>query len=946
MKEMKYIIGIIVITLLSACSEEEWLKNNNQDEIIVEAGFANTRTTFVEDDGTTHVSWERGDEIGLFTDEQLNLRYAAQDEGNTTKFSSLSEKIAATEGDKVYAYYPYNIDNNGLKVQLPDIVVQNFQNYDFIYAIGTLTKNKVTLQFNHILAFLKITLPLELIPDRDERSGLTVLSSNEIGFSGGEAYFDLEKEEIVCDEKRNEIWYSIPTDDKLKDKQKITCYIAILPQEEDSEISILFSKDGSTKNSDRLLTKKVPTGGFKAGNVYTLYINENESEVIEQKERDALIALYNATNGDNWVNNENWCSDKPLDEWYGVYTNINGVYQLSLTANQLNGIIPEEIINLESLRELYIDENQINKLPENIGKLTNLEHLIISNNQISQLPQSIEDLVNLRMLLAQHVGLNGTLPNFSKLTSLEEIALDYNALSGEIPESIGRVQKLKHLSLSNNNLSGYIPKEIENLSMLNWLSLGNNNLNGEIPSSIEDLSNLTCLSLEKNHLSGEIPKDISKLQQLKLLYLNDNNLSGEIPNNLKHLKQLEVFSIGNNNIGGSIPADFAELPLLTSLNLQNNRLSGAIPEKLYLCSQWNNWNPAELIFKQQKGYVLYLENYYESTDFSKDGEILILQKHKLGNGIKIVLMGDLFIDKDMDTGGFYESVMKEATENYFSIEPYHSLRDYFDVICIKAVSKHNWITGETAFKATNEDGDYIDSNKCEEYARKALNSTNLDNVQVILIRNVGISSGGQSTSPTPGKLDTFTSCNYSIDEPVGFKNTIIHESGHGFAGLRDEYILYETRFTAFESLDYEHGFGSSANVDYKSDPSKVYWAHFISDPRYENENIGVYEGASLNRYGIYRPTEYSIMREFDNGVPVIDQFNAPSREAIYKRAMKLAYGDSWTYDYEEFVKFDEQGHIDFVNALNNAKTRSSSNSTSQKYKHNPPVIYDYPAVVK
>ena len=36
-------------------------------------------------------------------------------------------------------------------------------------------------------------------------------------------------------------------------------------------------------------------------------------------------------------------------------------------------------------------------------------------------------------------------------------------------------------------------------------------------------------------------------------------------------------------------------------------------------------------------------------------------------------------------------------------------------------------------------------------------------------------------------------------------------------------------------------------------------------------------------------------------------FNAPGREAIYKRAMKLAYGDSWTYDYEEFVKFAEPG---------------------------------------
>ena len=37
-------------------------------------------------------------------------------------------------------------------------------------------------------------------------------------------------------------------------------------------------------------------------------------------------------------------------------------------------------------------------------------------------------------------------------------------------------------------------------------------------------------------------------------------------------------------------------------------------------------------------------------------------------------------------------------------------------------------------------------------------------------------------------------------------------------------------------------------------------------------------------------------------------FNAPSREAIYKRVMQLAYGDGWTYDYEEFVAFD-QAHL-------------------------------------
>ena len=40
----------------------------------------------------------------------------------------------------------------------------------------------------------------------------------------------------------------------------------------------------------------------------------------------------------------------------------------------------------------------------------------------------------------------------------------------------------------------------------------------------------------------------------------------------------------------------------------------------------------------------------------------------------------------------------------------------------------------------------------------------------------------------------------------------------------------------------------------------------------------------------------------------INGFNAPSREAIYKRVMSTAYGDSWTYDYETLVEFD-QAHL-------------------------------------
>ena len=66
----------------------------------------------------------------------------------------------------------------------------------------------------------------------------------------------------------------------------------------------------------------------------------------------ALVALYSATDGDNWKNNEGWLSALPIDEWYGIRVNEDGrVIELTLSDNQLSGEIPAE---LESLSELEI----------------------------------------------------------------------------------------------------------------------------------------------------------------------------------------------------------------------------------------------------------------------------------------------------------------------------------------------------------------------------------------------------------------------------------------------------------------------------------------------------------------------------------------------------------------------------------------------------------------
>ena len=130
-----------------------------------------------------------------------------------------------------------------------------------------------------------------------------------------------------------------------------------------------------------------------------------------------------------------------------------------------------------------------------------------------------------------------------------------------------------------------------------------------------------------------------------------------------------------------------------------------------------------------------------------------------------------------------------------------------------------------------------------------------------------------------------------------------------------------------------NSYGYGANIDWHSDPSVIKWAHFINDSRYADEKIGIYEGAHLVGKGCYRPTENSMMRYNDCG------FNAPSREAIYKRVMKLSEGDDWTYDYETFVAFDAPAREAYKVAQARSRTRGAEAHPKRRIESRPPTIY-------
>ena len=144
-----------------------------------------------------------------------------------------------------------------------------------------------------------------------------------------------------------------------------------------------------------------------------------------ETDREALVALYNATDGENWYYNANWLSDAPLGEWEGVTTNDDGrVVVLYLSNNFLSGEIPPELGSLSNLTALSLDTNAFSgEIPPELGSLSNLAELDLRNNALSgEIPAELGSLSNLT-----HLRL---------LSNLTNPRLLFNDLSGCVPSSL------------------------------------------------------------------------------------------------------------------------------------------------------------------------------------------------------------------------------------------------------------------------------------------------------------------------------------------------------------------------------------------------------------------------------------------------------------------------------------------------------------------------------
>ncbi|WP_420448725.1 M66 family metalloprotease [Candidatus Palauibacter sp.] len=229
----------------------------------------------------------------------------------------------------------------------------------------------------------------------------------------------------------------------------------------------------------------------------------------------ALEALYRATGGDGWHNDENWLTGRALDTWHGVEVDGDGrVAALDLEFNRLEGALPPEL-----------------------GDLSGLWSLNLSRNALS----------------------GGIPPELSRLSRLGFLSLNGNDLTGPIPSHIGDLTTLGSLDLSDNEFTGPIPPELGTLRGLSTLDLSDNELDGPIPPELGDLTRLQRLLLLRNSLVGPIPEEFRRLAQLQWLNLSGNaGLSGSLPLSLMSIPGLFELHLGGTALCAPADRAFAE----------------------------------------------------------------------------------------------------------------------------------------------------------------------------------------------------------------------------------------------------------------------------------------------------------------------------------------------------------------------------------------------------
>ncbi len=295
---------------------------------------------------------------------------------------------------------------------------------------------------------------------------------------------------------------------------------------------------------------------------------------VENPDRAALVALYEATDGPNWTRNENWLSDAPLGTWHGVQTDSTGrVVSLVLGGNALTGTVPPQLGLLTSLRSIQLQVNFLTgPIPPELGNLANLEWLSLTRNNFSgTIPAELGNLAKLRgLILNWNYSLTGPVPHeLAALPDLRVLWLQTNSFTGSIPLAFLR-SSLEELRFHENDglcISG-------SADFVDWTATLDRfegpYCNESDRASLEQLYRVAGGSawLNSSNWLTDTPLDdwygvgVDTLGRARTLDLSRNQLSGSFPSAVADLAVLAELRIGGNALSGRLPLSLARLGLV------------------------------------------------------------------------------------------------------------------------------------------------------------------------------------------------------------------------------------------------------------------------------------------------------------------------------------------------------------------------------------------------
>ena len=647
--------------------------------------------------------------------------------------------------------------------------------------------------------------------------------------------------------------------------------------------------------------------------------------------------------------------------------NIELLY-LDCSCNQLSSL---DVSNNTGLLTLECGDNQISSL--DVNHSPKLQHLSCFSNQLTSL--DVSNNIKLQRLSCTSNQIPAL--DISNNPELGYLSCFSNKLSSL---DLSACTQLQWLECSNNELSSL---DVSNNPKLQNLQCYGNKLSSLDLSSCTQLkqlvcheNNLTSLKLGPSTVLGTVycytnsltTLDISKntglqllsavYNPLKTLYIYEGQLS-DIPN--LYLPDGYTAVVGSEPDGGG-DEQFSVSPTSFDIDGEEQDITVTVTASMeYSLNSTPDWisqksvssgtytftvsenssssaRSGSIVFKNVSGSALAVTvsqgiKTYTSSDYSQDGIVTCLQSSTVGKGIDVVFVGDAFADKDQELFNKYVNLGMEA---FFTEEPFKSTKDRFNIYRIGSVSKNGIITqegGDTKFSAEFGQGTNISGNNKAVFGfvQENMPSVDLTKTIIFVIINKAQYAGTCWMYSNNQAICYVPLCRDEND----YAQTLRHEGcGHGFGKLADEYS-YTSQGTIPEDKGNDlkqwrsFAYGFYENVDLTSDPATILWSRFISDSRYSGK-VGVYEGGYTYPYGVYRPTENSIMRHNTGG------FNAPSREAIYKKIMRFSEGGTWTYDYEAFVEFDSPARS--AEAITRAAAQCAAIDESSFIPLAPPVM--------